>query len=55
MHGDPFVMLLAAIAGVAVFAAIILETAIGFSRGKKLSHAAYSPDDSPGRTNGPTS
>ncbi len=48
MHGDPFVMLLAAIVGVAIFAAIILETAIGFSHGKKLSQAAYSNQD-PGR------
>jgi len=45
MHGDPFVMLLAVIAGVAVAAAVILETAIGFSRGRKLSQAAYSDQD----------
>jgi len=41
MHGDPFVVLLAVIVGVAVMAAIILETTIGFSRGKKLSRDAY--------------
>lgn len=44
-HGDPLVMLIAAIAGVAVTAAVILETAIGFSRGKKLSHSAHSAHD----------
>ena len=50
MYGDPFVMLLAAIVGVGITAAIILETAIGFSRGKKLSQAAYSPEDPPALT-----
>ena len=45
MPGDPFVILLAAIVGVAIAAAIILETAIGFSRGKKLSRDAYASHD----------
>ena len=45
MHGDPFVILLGAVVGVVILAAIVLETAIGFSRGKKLSRDAYASQD----------